>query len=200
MELTELRLDNNDLTGIIPSKLSLLGNLTDVRLGGNELEGCIPPPLRQTATHDLDQLGLADCSDPLFPRDPHFGSGATLGWGTYEFGLSGHGSPPHLLVFDTPTGVSLVVRRYIPIFGGDGSVRAASVLQGGKTGILLRSPEHGDAWLFVSGVDGAEEERNPYTGCVYECVRAGSPASLIEQLAASVWVHVVGSDRRWVWP
>lgn len=41
--LEKLRLNGNALTGTLPSKLSLLGNLTDVRLAGNDLEGCLLP-------------------------------------------------------------------------------------------------------------------------------------------------------------
>ena len=48
-----------------------------------------------------------------------------------------------------------------------------------------------------------ELERSPYSGCIYDCGPGGSPAALIEQVAASVWGwEPVWPARRnnWVWP
>ena len=43
--LTELDLNNNQLTGSIPSELGDLENLTGLYLGGNQLMGAIPTEL-----------------------------------------------------------------------------------------------------------------------------------------------------------
>ena len=64
-DLTNLKwldLYSNRLTGEIPAELGSLTNLRWLRLEGNQLTGCIPEGLRNMATNDLDELGLADCA------------------------------------------------------------------------------------------------------------------------------------------
>ena len=77
--LQDLRLDGNDLTGVLTDKLDGLNRLTSVglsdnsffgvippelagyglsfvRLAGNRFSGCIPPGLRSVPDHDIDSL------------------------------------------------------------------------------------------------------------------------------------------------
>ena len=60
--ITKLELANKSLTGSIPAALARLG-LTTLKLADNTLTGCIPRALRDTPTHDLDDLGLPDCPE-----------------------------------------------------------------------------------------------------------------------------------------
>ena len=64
--LTELYLNNNDLSGEIPTELGSLSNLTvlvlddiDLVLDGNKLSGCVPSSLE-------DQLDFSDLGDLSF--------------------------------------------------------------------------------------------------------------------------------------
>ena len=60
-----------------------------------------------------------------------------------------------------------------------------------------------ETWLVVDPryTPGSELERSHYPGCVYDCGPEGSPAALVEQLMAAVWVNTaVGDDGEWVWP
>ena len=59
--VTQLILDNNQLTGEISAELGSLPNLQFLRLQGNRLTGCIPAGLRNVPDNDLDELGLDDC-------------------------------------------------------------------------------------------------------------------------------------------
>jgi len=96
--LKEVRLDGNNLDGLIPSKLVQV-DLTHLFLGGNGLEGCVPPPLRALPNHDLDSLGLPPCP-PL--RDISF-QHHVLVQGTYRLGD---------VVFDVPAGAALDSHGY----------------------------------------------------------------------------------------
>ena len=200
-ELTELRLDGNALTGTIPSAMSLLSKLTDVYLGGNDLTGCVPPPLRRAANHDLDRLGLPDCPPPVFRADIGREPGAIVTSGTHRQSLIGPGN--RVAVFDVPDGASLLVFG----FGGrsvnvPADHRYESIFDNPDlSGIVFRDPTAVDeVWLYLHGGYGYERERSPYSGCVYDCGPGGSAASLIEQVAASVWAHAIGEDGKWVWP
>jgi hypothetical protein len=53
--LTNLRLDNNNLAGTIPSELGMLESLNVLKLNGNTFAGVVPPELG-----DLAQLGTFD--------------------------------------------------------------------------------------------------------------------------------------------
>ena len=63
-QLEALRVPDNQLTGAIPAELADLPNLNHLFLEGNSFTGCIPQGLRDVDNHDLDRLGLADCSPP----------------------------------------------------------------------------------------------------------------------------------------
>ena len=54
-------LDDNQLSGPIPLGLGEL-DLSILELSGNQLTGCIPQRLRTIGAHDLDDLGLPDCT------------------------------------------------------------------------------------------------------------------------------------------
>lgn len=101
-ELRELRLDGNQLTGPVPTKLAALPKLTQVGLAGNALEGCVPPPLRDATSNDLASLGLPECAPPALlirefdlqdRRLPtlHFSDAldARSTGGTYRWGVGG---------------------------------------------------------------------------------------------------------------
>ena len=62
--LTHLDLSGNALTGSIPAELGQLHNLEEVRLSGNSLVGCIPVGLKDVPTNDLSSLNLLYCSPP----------------------------------------------------------------------------------------------------------------------------------------
>ena len=53
----------NRLTGSIPSGLRHLSNLKRLSLSGNQLSGCISDVLRDVPNNDLENLGLAFCSE-----------------------------------------------------------------------------------------------------------------------------------------
>ncbi len=60
-DMQGILLDDNQLSGPIPVGLGDLG-LRVLQLSGNQLTGCIPDGLRDATTHDLDDLGLSDCT------------------------------------------------------------------------------------------------------------------------------------------
>lgn len=66
--LTELWLSNNRLSGALPAELARL-SLGYLFLAGNTLTGCVPARLRNVANNDLNSLGLANCVN----RAPAFG-------------------------------------------------------------------------------------------------------------------------------
>ena len=59
--LQRLYLSDNRLTGEIPSGLGNLDNLGHLRLSGNHLSGCVPAGLRDVPDNDFDALGLFFC-------------------------------------------------------------------------------------------------------------------------------------------
>ena len=200
-ELTELRLDGNALTGTIPSAMSVLSKLTDVYLGGNDLTGCIPPPLRRAPNHDLDALTLPDCPEPVHGHSYSY-LGVPFAPGTYLLVLEGRGS--ELAVFDVPGGASLLVvaRRTSGAYhSAYPHIRPRSIFDDPNLSELsFRDPHAPETvWLYLDGGQGYERERSPYSGCVYDCGPDGSPAALIEKVAASAWAHTIGDDG-WVWP
>ncbi len=92
-ELVELRLERNQLTGLVPSKLAQLSKLTHVYLGGNSLEGCLPASLRSVPDSDVATLGLLDCT---------YGSADQQ---TFNFLQVSY--KPRALVFDIPPGTTI---------------------------------------------------------------------------------------------
>ena len=66
--LEHLRLNDNQLTGEIPAALSLLENPTLLHLSGNQLSGCVPAALMDVEDNDFVQLGLAFCPPAIADR------------------------------------------------------------------------------------------------------------------------------------
>ena len=60
--VTAVKLSNKGLDGTIPPELAQLTALESLWLSGNELTGCVPSALRDVSAHDLDALGLPDCT------------------------------------------------------------------------------------------------------------------------------------------
>ncbi len=60
--LTYLSLGTNQLSGEIPSELGNLSNLIYLYLRGNQLSGCIPAAWRNVQYNDLDETGLPFCT------------------------------------------------------------------------------------------------------------------------------------------
>ena len=209
-ELTELRLDGNALTGIIPSKLHLLTKLTHVYLDGNDLQGCVPPRLRTAAHHDLDSLGLPDCSAPLnaFPELlRESGPGRFSTTGTYYLTQTYPRRNARALVFDVPPewAISAWEQDQDSLTDlGEGWEPALHVFDSLAWGFVLRwSGEHrfdGALWLFLDHRTFDEIERSHYSFCFYDCVGENPPAAQIEQVVASLWRTSTGDDGEWVWP
>ncbi len=75
VELRFLRLDGNQLSGVVPTKMQFLKQLEVIRLGDNELGGCAPPGLWSVKQHDLKDAGLERCPPLLIDRqrlDPEY--------------------------------------------------------------------------------------------------------------------------------
>ena len=71
--LTNLRLEDNRLSGPIPSQLNRLTNLRKVYLTRNAgFSGCVPPRLREVRFNDIATLNLPDCASdaPETPETP----------------------------------------------------------------------------------------------------------------------------------
>ena len=97
-ELRELWLDDNPLTGGIPSKLVNLDKLTHLYLGGS-LFGCVPPPLLTVPNYHIDVVpDLRPC--PSVQRV----SGGVGGFGAHGAGIywSTHPEDGGGIVFDMP--------------------------------------------------------------------------------------------------
>ena len=77
-----LDLNDNDLSGSIPWELGELSDLLRLALSDNRLEGCIRPSLRNISSHDLDELGLPDCTQDGRVPTPG-GLAVTLSSGTF---------------------------------------------------------------------------------------------------------------------
>ena len=60
-DMQGILLDDNQLSGSLPVGLGEL-DLTVLELSGNQFTGCIPQGLRDATAHDLDDLGLSDCT------------------------------------------------------------------------------------------------------------------------------------------
>ena len=61
--LARLYLYDNQLTGEIPSELGDLENLEDLYLAGNQLSGCIPTGLKDVPENDFADTGLPFCDE-----------------------------------------------------------------------------------------------------------------------------------------
>ncbi|MCY3920746.1 MAG: hypothetical protein OXG38_13230 [Chloroflexi bacterium] len=183
-ELTRLNLLGNRLTGRIPSKLQLLRNLTYLRLDGNDFEGCVPPGLWRATNHDLEYLGLPACGTPAWVSSA---AAAAARGGTYRaLFFDAWPSGPRTYVLDVPAWRSVRMGVHI---GSASTHNPSSILRANLFGIALRIGSGEETWLFLTLDTLAEMERSHYSGCIYDCGRWKSPAALIEQLAASIWVN-----------
>ena len=63
--VTALWLNENELSGEIPSELSDLENLEELYLAGNQLSGCIPTGLKDVPENDFADTGLPFCDEEL---------------------------------------------------------------------------------------------------------------------------------------
>ncbi len=83
--VTQLRLNDNALTGPIPVSLGQLTALTHVYLANNALTGCVPASLRSVSNNDLGSLGLEDCSTGTYlnPVPEAINVGEELAFGVY---------------------------------------------------------------------------------------------------------------------
>ena len=207
VELTELRLDRNELGGTVPTKMQLLKQLAMLRLGGNQLAGCAPPGLWSVKQHDLADTALEQCPNLKQPGQ-RLGSSEIFVAGIAR---SDNGLDDYLfLVVDVPRawvdvgiwGPAAAVfceldEEPADIFGYTGCSFA--------TGVALRSLGDYSAYVFWDWDTGRESERGHYTGCIYDCREQYSPAAWVEKLAASKWVTVATRDPQthqtdWVWP
>ena len=65
--LEALWLENNELSGEIPSSFGNLTKLTNVEVKDNRLTGCLPPAWAVVLHHDFDEAGLGFCHEPTPP-------------------------------------------------------------------------------------------------------------------------------------
>ena len=196
-ELTDLRLDGNALTGMIPSKLQLLSKLNVIRLGGNALSGCVPPALRQVDDHDLDELGLPDCPPPIDLSWPT--PRGIVPSGTYRIRSDAdYYRGPSYLVFDIPLERIVAVSSQCPMVGEWDE--PSFFFDTSSCGWGLHDAEDHDTWVFLDDPLVLDEGRSHYSGCVYDCGAETSPAAFIEQLAASSWGVFIETGERVRWP
>ena len=196
--LTSLQLAGNALTGTLPSKLQLLRNLTYVSLYGNALEGCIPPGLWRVTNNDLWSVELPRCGTPAWL--PGGSQPPVASARTYRMAFDLYTETFDIFVFDVPAwrAVRFEARIGLPIM----HYRGTDILESGEWGLALRLGAGDGTWIFLSHETVHEIERSHYSGCIYDCGRWKSPAALVEQLAASLWVNpaIISDYAEWVWP
>ncbi len=214
-ELTELRLDGNQLSGLLPTKMHLLSNLSSLYLAGNDFHGCIAPGLWAAQQHDLDSLNLLKC--PIFPNagiseDGHH----LLILGPTDVNLDR--DELHYLVLDVPQSGTNARSYRTPAHSCELDEGPGSVFESAKCGILLgvvlRDASDAKTWVFFrdrldpepAHILEEEAARSHYSGCVYDCDGAPSPAAWIEQLVASAWTTAPAEYNSetdtwiWIWP
>lgn len=210
LELRELRLDGNQLSGIVPSKTQLLKQLEVVRLSGNQLTGCAPPWLWSVEDQDLADTGLEECPpleagrqlnsafmvlqmgwDDWFVQydEDHFYLIVDVLWTRVR--VQGDCRPQE----DCVTCTADAHDDVFDVLDHCVHVRATSI----------SSRDYYDVYIVWEVYAGDELERSPYTGCIYDCRGERSPAAWVEKLAASKWVTAAHTDEQtrrmsWVWP
>ena len=206
LELRELRLDGNELTGIVPTKTQLLKQLKLVRLGGNQLDGCAPPGLWSVERNDLSKTDLEECPALVQERLDIVYFVSNIGW---------EGSPdldqdPVYLIVDVPC-------AQLSPFGQGPEVGTLCELDeplenifealdcGQLRGVGICNRADPEAYIFRHWDTDLEVGRSHYTGCIYDCRGEYSPAAWAEKMAAYKWVTVAQIDEQtftwyWVWP
>ena len=211
LELRVLRLDGNQLTGLVPSKTQLLKQLRTVRLQGNQLSGCAPPRLWSVQHHDLGDTGLEQCPALAGGERPHVVYYVPqIAWEDDPNLNLWLGKDPLYLVVDVPwdqvrsESSGPEERSYCDI-EGDIEDFLAALDCGQVRGLAIRNRADYEAYIAWDWDTGVELERGHYTGCIYDCRGEYSPAAWIEKIAASKWVNVIRTDEQtgrwyWVWP
>ena len=232
-DLTELRhllLSGNALSGMAPSKLHLLTQLQQLELADNRFEGCLPPGLWRAEFHDLDSVGLPACDSPNIAHPVGASRCVTVACRVATYGLPGtnyasfdvfgnYSSEPQVLVFDVPPGERVRIEDWFSAYpfgeqADDWEPETVFDDVMGRLG-MLRESDLDPAYIFVD-YDLNEIIRRSYSGCIYNCTDALSPAAWQERLAASFWKHnlveVSGQDYcsyvgsppceppEWIWP
>ena len=232
-DLTELRhllLSGNALSGMAPSKLHLLTQLQHLELADNRFEGCLPPGLWRAEFHDLDSVGLPACDSPNIAHPVGPSRCVTVACRIATYGLPGtnyasfdvfgnDSSEPQVLVFDVPPGERVRIEDWFSAYpfgeqADDWEPETVFDDVMGRLG-MLRESDLDPAYIFVD-YDLNEIIRRSYSGCIYNCTDALSPAAWQERLAASFWKHnlveVSGQDYcsyvgsppcelpEWIWP
>ncbi len=191
VELRELRLDGNALTGVVPTKLQLLKQLKLIRLGGNELGGCAAPGLWSVKVHDLADTGLEQCPALVAEKRSDLSYVVTqIAWES-----SGYDDFYYFIVDAT---------RYLIRIKATTEHGATCYLDEGYShsdpfeaaecgiyrGLGIRRASNLDAYVYWIWETGLERARSHYTGCIYDCQVEESTAAWVERLAASKWMTV----------
>ena len=210
LELRELRLDGNQLSGIVPSKTQLLKQLEVVRLSGIQLTGCAPPGLWSVEDQDLADTGLEECP-PLEAGRQLNSAFLVLQMGWDDDWVVRYGEDYLYLIVD-------VLWTRVRLQGDCGPEDdCVTCTRGSLDDVFdafrcthtratsIRSRDYYDAYIAWDLEAGVELERSHYTGCIYDCRGERSPAAWVEKLAASKWVTVAHTDEQtrrqsWVWP
>ena len=191
VELRELRLDGNALTGVTPTKLQLLKQLTLIRLGGNELGGCAAPGLWSVKVHDLADTGLEQC--PVLVAEKR----SDLSYVVTQIAWESSG-------FDDFYYFIVDATRYLIRIKATTEHGATCYLDEGYShsdpfeaaecgiyrGLGIRRASNLDAYVYWIWETGLERARSHYTGCIYDCQGEESTAAWVERLAASKWMTV----------
>lgn len=187
-ELTELRLDGNNLRGMTPSKLSQLAKLTHLYFGESVPGRCIPPRLRLVPNNDIPS-SKRDCPVPPVVSDYYFAGAVGVGGaGTYQIDL---GFAP--VIFDVA--ISWLQVGDVLHDSSAGHVPGARPIER-LYGYRLHFANSWDwdrrVWLFINPRTGAEYDRFDNRGVAHR-----TSATDLNRLAASIWVDTTGVLETW---
>lgn len=176
-ELRRLVLNGNDLSGQIPPELGNLANLTMLNLRGNALNGSIPSQLGALASLDTLELFDNDLSGPIPPALGNLGTVRrfTVGWNE----LSGP-IPAEIGQLDNATYMNFSLNQLTgtipPELGDLESIRLLSVSRNNLTGTI--PPELGD----LATLERLYLYRNQLSGRIPEALGQLSRLDLL-------WIH-----------